>query len=93
MGGSVDHLHFLSDQFRQPHHVKGLLKIRKSDAPKLTIPPASGNYRIHMIYSEGPEYLEYVMHFLPKVFRAPKYWNMLGKFLSQFVLLSKQKIA
>ena len=32
-----------------------------------------------MIYLEGPEYPEYVMHiFLPKVFWDPKYGNMLG---------------
>ena len=26
----------------------------------------------YMIYSEGPEYPEYVMHFFPKVFRDPQ---------------------
>ena len=29
----------------------------------------------YMIYLEGPEYPEYVMHFLPKVFRDPQIWE------------------
>ena len=46
----------------------------------------------YMRYSEGPEYPEYVMHIVPKVFWDPNYWNMLLIF-SHFVLPNKhQKI-
>ena len=47
----------------------------------------------YMIDSEGPEYSEYVMHFLPKVFRESKTSEYVRQILSQSVLLSKQKIA
>ena len=48
----------------------------------------------HMIYSEGSEYPEYVMHFfLPKVFRDPQISEYVRQILSQSVLLSEQKIA
>ena len=48
----------------------------------------------YMIYSEGPEYPEYVMHFfLPKVFRDPQISEYVRQILSQSVLLNKQKIA
>ena len=43
-----------------------------------------------MIYSEGPEYPEYVMHFLPKVFQDPQISEYVRQILSQSVLLSKQ---
>ena len=47
----------------------------------------------YMIYSKGPEYPEYVMHFFYlKYSGTPKYRNMLGKFLSKSALLSKRKL-
>ena len=46
----------------------------------------------YMIYSEGPEYPEYVMHFyLNKVFRDPQISEYVRQILSQSVLLRKQK--
>ena len=47
----------------------------------------------YMIYSEGSEYPEYVMHFLSKGFRDPQISEYVGQILSQSVLVSKQKIA
>ena len=47
----------------------------------------------YMIYSEGPEYPEYVMHFLPKVFRESQISEYVRQILSQSMLLSKQNIA
>ena len=47
----------------------------------------------YMIYSEGPEYPEYVMHFLPKVFRDSQISEYVRRILSQSVLLGKQTIA
>ena len=46
-----------------------------------------------MIYSEGPEYPEYVMHFSPKVFWDSHISEYVRPILSQSVLLGKQKIA
>ena len=45
-----------------------------------------------MIDSEGPEYPEFVMHCLPKVFRDPQLSEYVRQILSRSVLLSKQKI-
>ena len=47
----------------------------------------------YMIYSEGSEYPENAMHFLPKVFRDPQISEYVAQILSQSVLLSRQKIA
>ena len=44
----------------------------------------------YMIYLEGPEYPEYVMHFLPKVFQDPQISEYVRQILSQSVLLSNQ---
>ena len=64
--------------------------------PKLTPTkeyPMRAEIIANMIYSEGPEYPEYVMHFLPKVFRDPQISEYVRQILSQSVHLSKQKIA
>ena len=42
----------------------------------------------YMIYSEGPEYPEYVMHFLHKVLRDPQISEYVRQILSQSVRLS-----
>ena len=47
----------------------------------------------YMIYSEGPEYPECVMHFLLKVLRDPQISEYARQILSQSGLVSKQRIA
>ena len=50
-----------------------------------TLPFRDGTMRAeivaYMIYLEGPDYPEYVMHFLPKAFLDLKYGNVLGNSL------------
>ena len=55
--------------------------------------PMRAEFIAYMIYSEGPEYPEYVMLFLPKVFWDPqKYRNMLGKFSPSLCFSANRKL-